>query len=200
MTTEARIVRRTGWIVEIGGGTFAGAEAAASRALARGARALISFGLAGGLDPTLRAGDVVVPAAVSVRGRTIATDTGLCAPTAASLLGAETVVSDTSQKQAVFAATGCVAVDIESGAVAAVASAAGVPFAAVRAICDTADRTLPPAALVALDNAGAIGFVRLLTSIVAHPTQIPALIGLGRDAARARTALLDWLSKNVREP
>jgi hypothetical protein len=53
-----------GALVEVGGGTPAGAEAAGARAVARGARGLVSFGFAGGLDPALAAGALVVAEAV----------------------------------------------------------------------------------------------------------------------------------------
>jgi hypothetical protein len=44
--------------------------------------------------------------------------------------------------------------------------------------------------LAALDAKGAIGIARVAASIARHPGQIPALIMLARDAARARRALL----------
>ena len=82
------------------------------------------------------------------------------------------------------------AVDLESGAVARVAQAHGLPFAAPRAIADPATRTLPPAALVPLKPSGGIDLPRILLSVLAKPAQIPALIGLARDAGQARGGLV----------
>jgi adenosylhomocysteine nucleosidase len=48
---------------------------------------------------------------------------------------------------------------------------------------------LPPAALIALDAAGAIGAGQVLASVLAWPGQIPALLRLASDAARARKSL-----------
>ena len=78
---------------------------------------------------------------------------------------------------------------MESGAVATVAAAAGVPFAVLRAICDPADRDLPRAALVGLDDAGRIAPMRVLWSLIRNPGQIGGLIALAGDAAAAREAL-----------
>ena len=66
MRAEARLLRRLarrlGFRVAIGGGTPAGAEAAARRLVADGALGLVSFGLAGGLHPRLRRGRTWCPA------------------------------------------------------------------------------------------------------------------------------------------
>jgi len=86
--------------------------------------------------------------------------------------------------------TGADAIDLESGPVAIAAVASGLPFAVLRAICDPAERDLPPAALVALDQQGIIGLRRILASLSRRPDQLPALIALARDAARARAALV----------
>jgi adenosylhomocysteine nucleosidase len=79
---------------------------------------------------------------------------------------------------------------MESGAVGAACARHGLPFAVLRAVCDPAGRSLPPAALAALDNAGRIGFLNVTASVILHPGQIPALLALARDAARARKTLI----------
>ncbi len=56
-------------------------------------------------------------------------------------------------------------------------------------ISDTADRSLPPAALVAMKPDGAIALGRVLWSVAANPAQIPALIRTGRDSESAFAAL-----------
>jgi adenosylhomocysteine nucleosidase len=84
-------------------------------------------------------------------------------------------------------------VDMESGAVAAVAAAHGLAFAVLRAICDPAARDLPPAALAALDAGGAIMALRVGASVLRDPAQIPALFKLAADAARARAALRKYV-------
>ena len=194
LTAEARIARGSGCLVEIGGGTTAGAEAAVRRLIAKGATALLSFGLAGGLDPLLRPGTVLVPEAVLTKGLRIPTDAALSArlggTTPHTLLGAEQVAASIGAKHRLWVASGCAAVDLESGAVALAAEAHGLPFAALRAICDPAERGLTPAALAALDHAGAIGLFRVIASVIGKPNQLPDLLRLGRDAAAARRTLV----------
>ncbi len=86
--------------------------------------------------------------------------------------------------------SGADAIDLESGPVANVAHQAGLPFAVLRAICDPAERNLPPAALAALDHHGVIGLRCVLASLLRNRTQFPALIILARDAYVARSALI----------
>lgn len=193
LAAEARIARLSGWPVGIGGGTEAGARAAAEAQVQDGARGLVSFGLAGGLAPELRAGSVVIPARVRVGSETLSTDLALSADLGGAddrcLLGHDTIVGSAEAKRALWLETGAVAVDLESGAVACVARAHGVPFAVLRVICDPAGLSLPPAAVVALDHAGAIGVLRVIGSLLRRPSQFPALMQLAADAATARRVL-----------
>ena len=193
LQAEARLAAPLG-PAEAGGGHPEGAAAAAERLVARGASALLSFGLCGGLDPALPPGALVVPRAVIAGGRHYATDRALSAAlggwSADALLAGEATAADAAGKRQQFAATGAAAIDLESGAVAAVAARAGLPFAALRAVCDPAGLTLPPAALVALDPAGGISVWSLVQSLLRHPAQVSALIGLARAAATARAALI----------
>jgi len=199
LAAEARLLRSLGWPVAIGGGTARGAWLAAERLVSGGITALISFGLAGGLDPALRAGRLLVPRDIITCSQRLPTDPGLSerlgGVSIPLLLGARDAVAGAAAKAALFAATGAAAVDLESGAVARVAADHGLPFAALRAICDPAERDLPPAALIALDQHGAIGLARVLGSVVAHPTQLPGLLALAADAAAARRALRDAVTR-----
>jgi adenosylhomocysteine nucleosidase len=158
-----------------------------------GASALISFGLAGGLDPGLAAGFLLVPRLVTARRAFFTCDSSLLAllggATADTLLAGESVAATRASKAALWRDNGASGIDLESGAVAEVAAARGLPFAAVRAICDPAWRDLPPAALLALDQSGAIGLMRVLRSLLGNPGQLPALLALAADAGRARSAL-----------
>lgn len=193
LRAEARLARRLGAPVEAGGGTAAGAEAAAERLIRAGVRGLLSFGLAGGLDPALRPGDVLVPGRVLSDAGSWAADPALrhalglgCA---GPVFGGGAVLATAAAKRGLYARTGAVAVDLESAAVARAAERHGLPFAVLRAVCDPASRDLPRAALVALDGAGRIGALRVLGAVAARPREVPALLALGADAARARRAL-----------
>jgi adenosylhomocysteine nucleosidase len=198
LVAEARLARPLGLRVAIGGGTAAGADSAAARLVRDGATALVSFGLAGGLDPALRPGAILVPRAIIVDGRMIATDPALSAalggPTPHTILGGDAIAADADTKRVLREATGADAIDLESGAVARLADAHGLPCAAIRVICDPAERSLPPAALVALNSGGVIGLGRVLAALAARPGQLPALLALAADAARARRALAAYVT------
>jgi adenosylhomocysteine nucleosidase len=191
LIAEARLGCPLG-LVRAGGGLPDGAAAAAEWLIGQGVDGLVSFGLAGGLDPALSPGDIVVPETVLDGDLVHAT-----APSLSSRLGLRggvllagtAVVAIALEKAKLFARTGALAIDLESGAVARVAARHAMPFAALRAICDPAGRSLPPAALTAQDGRGAIGLLRLLASVARHPSQVPSLVALGRDAATARAAL-----------
>lgn len=193
LKAEALLARRLGVPVMIGGGTAAGAEVAARRAVAEGATALVSFGLAGGLDPSLRPGELIVPTTVLCNDASFAADPGLMewlgGATPHRLLADGMLAADAETKHRLWQATGAATLDLESGAVARVATAHGLPFAVLRVICDPAERDLPPAALAALDASGSIGLARVAGSVAARPGQIPALLRLAADTAAARRAL-----------
>ena len=193
LRTEARLALRLGVPVYTGGGTAGGAAEASRRALAGAASALLSLGLAGGLDPALCPGDVVVPEAILTGGRVLRADPVLGEMlgglTPHRIIGATSTVADVPSKRRLHSETDAAAVDLESGAVATLATERGLPFAALRVICDPAERALPPAAFVALNRRGAIGIFRVLGSVLADPAQLPALLALAHDAALARRAL-----------
>jgi len=194
LVAEARLLRRLGHQVFAGGGSPEGAERCAEAAIAAGATALISFGLAGALDPALPSGALIVPATMLWRGESLRTDPDLVdalgGATCDMMLASKSIVATAAEKRALWTETGACAIDIESGAVGAVAARHGLPFAVLRAICDPAGRSLPPAALAALDKAGRIGFFAVTASVLRHPGQIPALLALAGDATRARKTLV----------
>jgi adenosylhomocysteine nucleosidase len=180
LAAEARIAARCSDRVVAGGGTPTGAFEAARTLLADGAKALVSFGLAGGLDPAMRPGALLIPSRILHNGRTIAADLRLSqqfgGQTGHTLLAGAAIIADRAAKRALYENTGAHAVDLESGAVAEVAAAHKVPFTAVRAICDPAERCLPQAALIALDARGRISLLRVLASLARQPSQIGDLL------------------------
>ena len=194
MASEARIAARFGYPVRAGGGTPAGAAAAARALIEEGATALVSFGLAGGLDPELRPGRVLIPSIILADGETWRTDRALAelfgGLTGHTMLAGSEIAANATAKRQLRASTQADAIDLESGAVARIAAVHGLPFVVVRAICDPAGKDLPPAALIALESAGGIGLLPVLRSVSRRPNQILGLLALAADAARARRALI----------
>lgn len=194
LQAEARWLKQAGFMVRPGGGTPAGAKAAAYALVEQGAEALLSFGLAGGLQPGLRPGTILVPS-------NIVTATGHygCDPALLAFLGGATpqalwagnaIAATTLEKAQLYQRYQTAAIDLESGSVAEVATQHALPFAVLRAVTDPAERTLPPAALVALKADGSLDVIRLLHAVITQPGQIRELILVGQDAKVARQALL----------
>ena len=198
MRAEAAIARRCARLVASTGGRPAEADTRAGELIERGAVALISFGIAGGLSPSLPTGALVVATGVIVRNATISTDAPWCARLLAGLpgaitgtvLGGDRIIGRAAQKAELFARTGALAIDLESGGVARVAASAALPFAVVRTIADAAARDLPPAALVGLDRRGGVDVAAVLGSLWREPGQLPKLLAAARDTRAALAALL----------
>jgi hopanoid-associated phosphorylase len=164
-------------------------------------RGVISFGVAGGLDPSLKPGDVVVATEV-LAGDTrwlagLALNEELVASVAmgrrrvvrGSLAGAEQVVSARALKAALHLETGAAAVDMESHIAAAYAAEAGLPFAALRVISDPATRALPALAMAALKPNGEIDLRKILSGVARNPMTLRALVSTGIDFNRALKSL-----------
>lgn len=168
------------------------AAAAAAQALVdAGASALMSFGMAGGLDPALKPGSVVIPrellaadgaryaACRSWRERVASAISPLCAVTEGNLLTSTQAIDTPAEKAAALRRTGAAAVDMESAAVAEVAAKHHLPFIAVRVIVDTAADFLPRA-VVAASRAGRVRFGRLIGGLILAPREIAALLRLAK--------------------
>lgn len=199
MRSEARLAApllALPWVmgIEIGGGQSAGGLAAARQLIGHGADGLLSFGLAAGLVDAAPAGTLLCPDEVVVDGQAYPVDPALASRLAARgnrqpLLHSSRVVTSAARKRALAAGGRFAGLDMESGMVAEAASAAGIGFAVLRAVCDPVSRDLPDAAAQALDAGGGVAMVRLGLAVLRRPTLIGALIALGGDAARARRAL-----------
>jgi hopanoid-associated phosphorylase len=158
---------------------------------------IVSFGVAGGLDPALRAGDqVIASAVVTDRGRYHADEAWTRALLAAmpgsvhgDISGADAPIAHPSGKLALRRAHRTVAVDTESHIAAEVAARRGIPFAAVRVVLDPAHRCLPPAALVPLRRDGGADVRAVLGSVRTNPSQLPNLLRIVADASLAWSTL-----------
>jgi hopanoid-associated phosphorylase len=196
---EARIAAGEDVSVLCGGGDSAQLRSLLGAVDPARFRALISFGLAGGLDPDLRPGDLIVASQVTADGKTwhaALTLTGALASALQAsrtalqgLAGVDTPVMEPAGKAALRAATGASAVDMETHIAARFANDNNLPWASLRVICDPAERGLPPLALQALKPNGRIDFTAVLKSLVSAPSQLPALISTGHDTMTAVIAL-----------
>lgn len=194
---------KNGTLVAVCGMGGSAATAAAHRLIDAGASGLVSWGMAGGLDPHLQAGTICLPRVVAARdGASCVTDSRwreiLIAVIArrrvvvgGQLLTSAAAIHDVAGKAAAFRDTGAVAVDMESLCVGEVAALHGVPFVAVRVIVDTA-RDAVPDFIMAASVDGQIDVPRLIWSLLRAPRDLKALLRLARryrDAIRALTVV-----------
>jgi adenosylhomocysteine nucleosidase len=192
------------------GGTAAAAGAEAL--VGAGAAALLSFGLAGALDPQLHAGQIFLPSEItSVGGAFFSSDASWRERLGASLaaldlldsgrlISAVEVLPSARSKAALYAASGARAVDMESAAVAAAAARHGLPFLALRVIFDRAADELPAAVLLATDAGGEIALRRLLGQLLRSPAQWVAVLRLARRFRLASRALAAVARSGALEP
>ncbi len=181
------------------------ALAAARWLVAEGATALAVVGVSGGLDPGLRPGDLVVADAVfesgGAPGGNWATD-----PDRAGLVGGALAteglpvrrgpvissigpVPSPQAKGALRDRCAALAVDMESAAVARAAAEGRVPLVVLRAVCDTADQSVPEDFLVSLDDDGTVRPSVLLRRLAGRPALVGDLVRMERGFSAAVTSL-----------
>jgi hopanoid-associated phosphorylase len=185
------------------GGSADRAADAARRMARDGAGLLVSLGLAGGLDPALRCGDLVIGSTVVIPGEipyrantTVDWRERLASPmrgamrcVIAPIAGSDMPVASPAAKTTLFGATQAVAVDMESHGVARVAMELGLAFVVIRVIADPADRAIPWAAIAGMAPDGSVRPAAVLGRLLLRPWEIPAIARLARDSRTAHAAL-----------
>lgn len=176
------------------------ARQAARTLVARGARCLLSFGLAGGLDARLGPGTLVAAnTVVGPDGRQWPTDAAWRGSVARAgerlglvvgpIAGRDRALWSPAQKHACHLETGALAVDMESHAIAAVAAEAGIPFLVLRAVADRKHCKVPVAARSAVAADGSTRVASVVAKLAARPWETPTLVRLAGDGRRAFRAL-----------
>ena len=177
------------------------ATRAAQALVGAGARSLLSFGLAGALDPGLGAGAVLLPAAVTdgtgVVHRTCAVWRAQLAVRAGAgaehhggtLLSVAQPLMTASAKSEAWGRTHACAVDMESFAIGRVATEQQSDFAIARVVIDTAVDSLPGSVTRATDARGELNYPRLLSGLLRSPAELLALLRLARRYRLAMASL-----------
>lgn len=179
------------------------AREAVGRLAEHGAEVIVSFGFAGGLDPDLPAGTLLLPKTLRCAGRDdISVDqtaemaegavgllVGATPLSRCALLTVEAPVATVADKQQAQKRFEAVAVDMESYWVAEACRRAGLGFLALRAVSDPAQRALPASAVRAMGPDGALRMGKLLGGLLSRPGDLPDLVRLGLDSRKASAAL-----------
>lgn len=186
------------WILKTGIGPER-AEQAARIMLAARPQVLVATGLAGALSGAIRPGALILAHEVrhgaakgapsvhpapgllatarsSIGGSRISTTTGI-------LLTVETPARRPRDKAALAAATGAIAVDMESAALLVAAAASGVPALALRGISDGARDSLPDFGEADPEELGTQ--LRLAGRALLRPRKLRNLIGIALGTRRA---------------
>jgi hopanoid-associated phosphorylase len=194
LAKEMRLAEGPGVLaIASGGDTGRLRQRLADRA-APGCRAVVSFGIAGGLDPSLLPGDVVVATGIVANGARWPTHPALTDHLAASLsaggilvrradiAGVDSPLFTRLEKSETWRATGAAAVDMESHVASEFAERHGLIFAALRIVCDPATSSIPAAVANALRPDGEVDHLAVLADFLKRPTQIASLTRLANEA------------------
>jgi hypothetical protein len=175
MGVEERVARKLGPTVRVGLGASNGVPAEGR---------LVSFGIAGALDPVLAVGTVIdatrvvdEDGAVLWEGRPL----GIRSARPGTILGASRIIDRPEERARLRDASGADAVDMESGPLARSGRLAGC----IRAISDTPSRELAGLARGAKAN-GDVDYVGLVRGFLGSPL---ATVRAAVDARRALQSL-----------
>lgn len=149
-------------------------------------------GLAGGLDPSLAAGDLILDGGPD----------GLAARIGARparVHAADGIVGSVAQKADLFRTTGAAAVDMESGIVRAAAAKAGCDLAVLRSVCDPAGFAISPVLSECVDPVGRPRLGRLAREIARRPALAGELAALQRLSSIAMRTLAPGAARCVQE-
>lgn len=179
-----------------GGQSESLARALDARLAAGDVRGVVSFGIAGGLDPRLATASLVIGRMVQSGDERFQVDSAwsdrlaaaLPWATAGVIAGVDAPVVTVTEKARLHEQGAC-AVDMESHIAARLAAQHALPFAVLRVISDPAQRTLPPAALVGMRADGSTDAGAVIAALLKAPAQLPALIQTAHDAGAAFSAL-----------
>jgi nucleoside phosphorylase len=186
----------------ISGGSAVRARVGAELLRAKGAAGLVSFGLAIGLAPVLRPGDVVIADRVVLpTGEAVPTDPVWRAALlerlagcglnlrVARIVGSDEALTSVGAKRRAFQTTFAAALDTESHAVAEVASAAGLPLLVVRAVAEPSEEMRPAIAFAAITEDGQTRSLAVMGRLAKRPWEIPAAWRFTKNGRLALDAL-----------
>lgn len=180
------------------------ARTASQLLITQGANQLISWGCAAALEKSFRPGDLVLANSCvdadsiefDLNNENWLTHTKACLDRhtrvnthTGKLAESKSIVASSYDKAKIADATGAIALDMESIAVAKVAQAHHLPFLTIRAIADPLAMDLPTAVSHALNDQGDVVLSKLLTYLLRHPAELPGLIRLGLHFNAAKKTL-----------
>lgn len=166
----------------------------------KGAQRLISWGCAAALNNSLKPGDLVLPRTLVAENQQqlsinspwsdyVTEQLSQLKPYTGSLSESFIIVAKSSEKKTIHQQTGAIALDMESIAIAKTAKQYSLPVLVIRAIADPVTMDLSKAISYAFNKQGDIELTKLLSYVLAHPSEIPGLIKLGLHFSAAKNKL-----------
>lgn len=197
MKREAACVMGEGVVAICSGASVIRLRAELDRLQEKRFSAVVSFGLAGGLDHALRPGHIIIADTIVSGGARHETHGRLsdalaeavaargCKAAPGAIVGVDAPAIDTKTKAALRESARAHAVDMESHLAAEFAGSRALPFVALRAISDPAARALPPLAAKALTPEGDVNGKLVARELLRAPQQIGELLLAGLDSRAA---------------
>ena len=183
---ETRGVRRAGVRIEVIGMGPDAARANTERLLRASpppAR-IVSVGICGGLRDGSNVGDLVVPCEVVTADGQLWKCEPIALPATGRLLTVNRIVSSVAEKRRLHIEHAADIVDMEAASIAAICAERNIPFAAIKAISDTATDNLPTE-LEQIAPDGQVRLGQLLFAMWKRPQLIADLLRLQRTSAIA---------------
>jgi len=194
--------------VAMSGAEKSGALKAAQTLIDGGIDALMSFGVAGGLQDDVAVGDVVFADKIYHKDGVWmchkAWSHALWARYASvpfarrgSVFGSDILVPEIAEKRALGERTGALVVDMESHIGACLAHRHGIPFMAVRAVVDRVDKAIPPVLYHVIAPDGSYDVGGVMKALLRRPWQVGSLISLAYHMERAESALVRVIQRGL---
>jgi len=160
-----------------------------SKRLVETCGAIVSTGFAGALAPHIRSGTLLLPEKIKnthntvygvdtdvqqMIGKNAQTDIAPSAIVKGPLLHTDKLLATVSQKQHAYENSRCIACDMESATLAAVAEQGGLPFACLRIVLDPAHMIIPDPIVQLAELEREPTATEFLTAVSRHPAQLAA--------------------------
>ena len=160
---------------------------------------VFTCGFAGGLNPDLKPGDVVVELTDSrdELGESLRKKLIAAGAKPAKFVCADRIATTVAEKEKLRGETGADAVEMESAAIDAVCRERGILCATVRVISDTANEDLPLDFNMLAKPDHSLDYAKLLMAVAKSPGKIGALMRLQKTTKFAAERLAEVLAKII---
>jgi nucleoside phosphorylase len=156
--------------------------------------AVVSTGYCGGLDPTLKIGDIVVATQVLDSATQELFPCGeLDHPLRGTVLSQDRIAINIEEKAQLFRQTGACAIEMESAGVALRAKRAGLPFYCIKVVSDTATESFAFDLNQMRTTEGRLARGKIIVHALVRPNLVPGLFRLKRRTGEVAQALGEFL-------